>query len=71
MEMTLDHLAKAGEVGVALPYGFDGRTIVVGAYLGFQTPLHLSWDIDAVDPTIAPSTGTTVPGGLSYRCAID
>jgi len=34
-----------------------------------KTPcsLHLSFDIDAVDPSLAPSTGTTVKGGLSYR----
>lgn len=30
-------------------------------------PLHLSLDIDAVEPALAPSTGTAVPGGLSYR----
>ena len=30
-------------------------------------PLHLSYDIDALDPSIAPSTGTRVRGGLNYR----
>jgi arginase len=30
-------------------------------------PIHLSFDIDALDPNDAPSTGTTVPGGLSLR----
>lgn len=30
-------------------------------------PLHLSYDIDACDPSIAPCTGTRVPGGLNYR----
>ena len=30
-------------------------------------PLHLSFDIDACDPSIAPATGTPVPGGLSWR----
>ncbi|KAI4095883.1 MAG: hypothetical protein LQ339_007121 [Xanthoria mediterranea] len=34
-------------------------------YLGPDTPLHLSFDIDALDPTIAPSTGTPVSRGLS------
>jgi len=29
--------------------------------------LHLSYDIDAVDPMLAPATGTTVRGGLTYR----
>ncbi|KAK3092282.1 hypothetical protein FSP39_000708 [Pinctada imbricata] len=30
-------------------------------------PIHLSFDIDALDPSLAPSTGTPVPGGLSIR----
>mmetsp|Transcript_16824 Transcript_16824/g.38748 ORF Transcript_16824/g.38748 Transcript_16824/m.38748 type:complete len:269 (+) Transcript_16824:470-1276(+) len=30
-------------------------------------PLHLSYDIDAVDPLLAPATGTTVRGGLTFR----
>lgn len=29
--------------------------------------LHISFDVDAVDPSIAPGVGTPVPGGLSYR----
>ncbi|EGD74710.1 arginase [Salpingoeca rosetta] len=32
-----------------------------------KRPIHLSYDIDACDPVIAPSTGTAVRGGLSYR----
>ncbi|CAL8107087.1 unnamed protein product [Calicophoron daubneyi] len=30
-------------------------------------PIHLSFDIDAMDPSLAPSTGTPVPGGLTLR----
>jgi arginase len=30
-------------------------------------PLHLSYDIDSVDPQLAPATGTKVRGGLTYR----
>ncbi|RLO07252.1 hypothetical protein DYB28_011755 [Aphanomyces astaci] len=30
-------------------------------------PLHMSYDIDAVDPVDAPSTGTRVRGGLTWR----
>ncbi|MBC7397943.1 MAG: arginase [Bdellovibrionales bacterium] len=30
-------------------------------------PTHVSYDIDAVDPHFAPSTGTRVRGGLNYR----
>ncbi|CEG42480.1 arginase [Plasmopara halstedii] len=32
-----------------------------------QRPLHMSYDIDAVDPLVAPSTGTRVRGGLTWR----
>ena len=29
--------------------------------------LHVSFDADALDPTVCPGVGTPVPGGLSYR----
>jgi arginase len=29
--------------------------------------LHLSLDVDAMDPSLGPGVGTTVPGGLTYR----
>ncbi len=29
--------------------------------------LHVSFDADALDPTVAPGVGTPVPGGLTYR----
>ena len=32
-----------------------------------DTHLHVSFDVDVLDPTIAPGTGTRVPGGLDYR----
>jgi agmatinase len=32
--------------------------------------VYLSWDIDGLDPTLCPSTGTPVPGGLSWNEAI-
>ena len=28
---------------------------------------HLSFDMDSIDPEIAPGVGTPVPGGLTYR----
>ena len=51
MELAIDHIQRK------LP----GMTHAV------PVPLHLSFDIDALDPTVAPSTGTRVKGGLSYR----
>lgn len=32
-----------------------------------KVPIHLSFDIDALDPLLAPSTGTPVIGGLLER----
>lgn len=32
--------------------------------------VYLSWDIDGLDPTLCPGTGTPVPGGLSWSEAI-
>ncbi|KAF2747047.1 arginase [Sporormia fimetaria CBS 119925] len=36
-------------------------------WIGSDTPIHLSFDIDALDPQFAPSTGTAVRGGLTLR----
>ena len=35
--------------------------------LGENTHLHVSFDVDFLDPDIAPGVGTTVPGGPTYR----
>jgi agmatinase len=32
--------------------------------------IYLSWDIDGLDPTLCPHTGTPVPGGLSWNEAV-
>jgi arginase len=37
------------------------------AGLDGDTHLHVSFDVDFLDPDIAPGVGTTVPGGPSYR----
>ena len=57
---TMHDLDRYG-VGKVMEMGLD--------YLAGTKPraLHLSYDIDAIDPTVAPSTGTSVPGGLNYR----
>jgi arginase len=37
------------------------------AGVGPDTHLHVSFDVDFLDPGIAPGVGTTVPGGPNYR----
>ena len=44
------------------------RTIEAAlAGLDADTHLHVSFDVDFLDPAIAPGVGTTVPGGPNYR----
>jgi len=45
------------------------KTVIEQALAGMDagTHLHVSFDVDVLDPGIAPGTGTTVPGGLNYR----
>jgi len=49
----------------------SGMRPVVASVLGDVAKrgahLHVSLDLDVVDPEIAPGVGTPVPGGLSYR----
>jgi len=37
------------------------------ATMDANTHLHVSFDVDFLDPEIAPGVGTTVPGGPTYR----
>jgi arginase len=37
------------------------------AHIGAVDHLHVSLDLDALDPQFVPGVGTPVPGGLSYR----
>ncbi|PGH18025.1 arginase [Helicocarpus griseus UAMH5409] len=48
-------------------YGI-GRVVEMAlAHIGSDTPIHLSFDVDALDPQWAPGTGTPVRGGLTLR----
>jgi arginase len=37
------------------------------AYVGRDAHLHVSFDVDFLDPSIAPGVPSTVPGGPTYR----
>lgn len=48
----------------------NGIASVVRTALSFLydvTAIHVSFDLDSLDPMVAPGVGTPVPGGLSYR----
>lgn len=40
---------------------------ILGGFDAGRTHLHVSLDVDFLDPSIAPAVGTTVPGGATYR----
>ena len=66
-------LLRSSHVRVFTMREIDKRGIRAVAREAIQTAtegvdfLHVSFDIDAVDPTVAPGTGTPVPGGISLR----
>ena len=39
--------------------------------IGHEIPVYLSFDIDALDPSVAPGTGTPEPGGLTGSQALE
>ncbi|KAJ5683817.1 Arginase [Penicillium maclennaniae] len=62
-----DHNIKAFSMHDIDRHGI-GRVVEMAlAHIGNDTPIHLSFDVDALDPQWAPSTGTPVRGGLTLR----
>jgi guanidinobutyrase len=43
----------------------------IRATIGPDTPAYLSFDIDGLDPSVAPGTGTPEPGGLTSTQGIE
>jgi arginase len=60
--VTVHDMREIDEVGVARPLrAFLARVAQAGGML------HVSLDVDFLDPAIAPAVGTTVPGGATFR----
>ncbi|MEW5739075.1 MAG: agmatinase family protein [Myxococcota bacterium] len=49
--------------------GMPWREAVEAIVSELPQRVYLSWDIDGLDPTLCPHTGTPVPGGLSFAQA--
>jgi len=56
-----------GYVLTGFRYGIGKVMDMALGWIGSDTPIHLSFDVDALDPMWAPSTGTPVRGGLTLR----
>jgi agmatinase len=50
--------------------GMAWRELVDNMISVLPQQVYLSWDIDGLDPTLCPHTGTPVPGGLSFHEAV-
>lgn len=62
-----EHGIKAFSMHDIDRYGIGKVMDMALEYVGKDSPIHLSFDVDALDPMWAPSTGTPVRGGLTIR----
>ncbi|CBY01827.1 similar to arginase [Plenodomus lingam JN3] len=62
-----DHGIKAFSMHDIDRHGIGKIMDMALGWIGSDTPIHLSFDVDALDPMWAPSTGTPVRGGLTLR----
>ncbi|THV80557.1 Ureohydrolase [Aureobasidium pullulans] len=62
-----EHNIKAFSMHDIDRYGIGKVMDMALGWIGSDTPIHLSFDIDSLDPMWAPSTGTPVRGGLTLR----
>ncbi|KYG45512.1 hypothetical protein M433DRAFT_154458 [Acidomyces richmondensis BFW] len=65
--MLREHGIRAFSMHDVDRHGIGGVMEMALGWIGRDTPIHLSFDIDALDPMWAPSTGTAVRGGLTLR----
>ena len=60
--MTAIDMRQIDERGIAAPLAAFLDTVAQADGM-----LHVSLDVDFLDPAIAPAVGTTVPGGATFR----
>ncbi|KZF24713.1 Ureohydrolase [Xylona heveae TC161] len=66
-QILREHGIKAFSMHDVDRYGIGKVVEMALGHIGNDTPIHLSFDVDALDPMWAPSTGTPVRGGLTLR----
>jgi arginase len=60
--ISVADMRQIDEFGVGIPI-----RRVIDRVKARQGVLHVSFDVDFLDPDVAPGVGTTVPGGATYR----
>ncbi|KAJ3188055.1 Arginase, catabolizes arginine to ornithine and urea [Irineochytrium annulatum] len=66
-KLLRDHGIRAFSMSEVDRWGIGRVMEMALEYIGDNCPIHLSFDVDALDPTVAPATGTPVRGGLTFR----
>lgn len=57
--------AKAGHTHL-VPFDFTGLEALVADLKAKQTPVYFTLDLDVLDPSVFPGTGTPEPGGVTF-----
>ena len=65
---TADQRDQVRKFGVE---SIEMRNVTPDLQLEFDSPVYISFDVDALDPAFAPGVSHREPGGLSTRQAID
>jgi agmatinase len=65
---TVDQREQIRKFGVE---SIEMRQLTDDLKLEFDSPVYISFDVDALDPAFAPGVSHREPGGLSTRQAID
>jgi agmatinase len=65
---TSDQQEQVRKFGVE---SIEMRDLTAAWHLEFDSPVYISFDVDALDPAFAPGVSHREPGGLSTRQAID
>ena len=65
---TVDQREQVKRFGVE---SIEMRDLTGNVQLEFDSPVYISFDVDALDPAFAPGVSHREPGGLSTRQAID
>lgn len=60
--VTVFTMADVDRLGMA-----EVARLTLGQHLAGVEALHVSFDVDSLDPEVAPGVGTPVRGGLTYR----
>jgi len=55
------------EIARRLARGVPWQSVVNDIVDALPSKVHISFDVDGMDPSLCPNTGTPVPGGLQYR----